>query len=108
MTGSSVFDYIHQQDHQELADQLGLTLSTGQPLPSPSSLGSEEGATGSQGTMNPDGKLPCKYANRNNTALTLVPVVGLRKRETGEVDRCKEGVLACSRHSSYRMSFGNQ
>ncbi|XP_045119005.1 protein trachealess-like isoform X8 [Portunus trituberculatus] len=54
MTGSSVFDYIHQQDHQELADQLGLTLATGQPLPSPSSLGSEEGATGSQGTMNPD------------------------------------------------------
>ncbi|XP_071530647.1 protein trachealess isoform X6 [Panulirus ornatus] len=56
MTGSNVFDYIHPQDHQELADQLGLTLATGQPLPSPSSLGSEEGATGSQGTMNPDGK----------------------------------------------------
>ncbi|KAG0715022.1 Protein trachealess [Chionoecetes opilio] len=58
MTGSSVFDYIHQQDHQELADQLGLTLATGQPMPSPSSLGSEEGATSSQGTMNPDGKQP--------------------------------------------------
>ncbi|XP_037792569.1 protein trachealess-like [Penaeus monodon] len=58
MTGSSVFDYIHQQDHQELADQVGLTLATGQPLPSPSSLGSEEGAAGSQGTMNPDGKPP--------------------------------------------------
>ncbi|XP_064112616.1 protein trachealess-like isoform X4 [Macrobrachium nipponense] len=54
MTGSSVFDYIHQQDHQELADQLGLTLATGQSLPSPSSLGSEEGPAGSQGTMNPD------------------------------------------------------
>ncbi|XP_069172361.1 protein trachealess isoform X5 [Procambarus clarkii] len=69
MTGSSVFDYIHQQDHQELADQLGLTLATGQPLPSPSSLGSEEGATGSQGTMNPDGKLPlatCMALNNNS------------------------------------------
>ena len=55
MTGSSVFDYIHQEDHQELADQLGLTLSTGQPVSSPSSLGSEDGNNTSQGTMNPDG-----------------------------------------------------
>lgn len=23
MTGSSIFDYTHQQDHQELAEQLG-------------------------------------------------------------------------------------
>lgn len=24
MTGSSIFDYIHRQDHQELSEQLGL------------------------------------------------------------------------------------
>ncbi|KAK7081948.1 Neuronal PAS domain-containing protein 3, partial [Halocaridina rubra] len=65
LTGSSVFDYIHQQDHQELADQLGLTLSTGQPLPSPSSLGSEEGPAGSQGTMNPD-VATCMSINSNS------------------------------------------
>lgn len=28
MAGSSIFDYIHTQDHQELADQLGLTLAS--------------------------------------------------------------------------------
>ncbi|RXG70767.1 Protein trachealess [Armadillidium vulgare] len=54
MTGSSVFDYIHSEDHQEMADQLCLTLSTGQPMPSPSSLTSEDNNVSSQGTMNPD------------------------------------------------------
>ena len=57
MTGSSVFDYIHQEDHQELADQLGLTLATGQPVASPASIHSEDGNPSSQGTMNPDGML---------------------------------------------------
>lgn len=56
MTGSSVFDYIHSEDHQEMADQLCLTLSTGQPMPSPSSLTSEDNNVSSQGTMNPDGE----------------------------------------------------
>lgn len=57
MAGSSVFEYVHVEDHQELADQLELTLATGQPAPSPSSLGSDDaGTTGDQGTMNPDGK----------------------------------------------------
>lgn len=46
MTGSSVFDYIHQQDHAELAEQLGITHNSSSgsqlsssPLP-PASVGS--------------------------------------------------------------------
>lgn len=56
MTGSSVFDYIHQADHSELAEQLGLGLAQGQGMasPSPSSAGSEEGSS-NVGTANPDG-----------------------------------------------------
>ncbi len=27
MTGSSIFDYVHQSDHVELAEQLGVTLA---------------------------------------------------------------------------------
>lgn len=56
MTGSSVFDYIHHQDHSEMAEQLGLGLSQGQNLASPGSAGSEEGANSATGTNNPDGK----------------------------------------------------
>ncbi|XP_045481439.1 protein trachealess isoform X2 [Harmonia axyridis] len=52
MTGSSVFDYIHHQDHNELAEQLGLGLTQGQNLPSPGS-GSEESSS-TAGTNNPD------------------------------------------------------
>ncbi|XP_015590968.1 protein trachealess isoform X2 [Cephus cinctus] len=62
MTGSSVFDYVHQQDHAEVAEQLGLglTSSTGSSGPhssssglaSPSSAASEE--HGSSSTANPD------------------------------------------------------
>lgn len=54
MTGSSIFDYIHHQDHSEIAEQLGLGLSQGQNLASPGS-GSEE-STSTAGTNNPDGK----------------------------------------------------
>lgn len=57
MTGSSIFDYVHQSDHAEIAEQLGLSL-TGRPgqtgLNSPAS-GSEEGSQ--HGTNNPDGEL---------------------------------------------------
>lgn len=59
MTGSSVFDYVHHADHQEVAEQLGLGLapqSQSQGLASPGSAGSEEGIAASTGTMNPDGK----------------------------------------------------
>lgn len=63
MTGSSVFDYVHQQDHAEVAEQLGLGLtsstssgphSSSSGLASPSSAASEE--HGSSSTANPDGK----------------------------------------------------
>ncbi|XP_030748673.1 protein trachealess isoform X3 [Sitophilus oryzae] len=52
MTGSSIFDYIHHQDHTEIAEQLGLGLSQGQNLASPGS-GSEESSS-TAGTNNPD------------------------------------------------------
>lgn len=54
MTGSSIFDYIHHQDHSEVAEHLGLSLANGQGLASPSSGASDEGG-GNQGTNNPDG-----------------------------------------------------
>lgn len=60
MTGSSIFDYIHQQDHVEVAEQLGLSLSNGQGMASPSSGASDEGG-GSHGTNNPDGKSLFNY-----------------------------------------------
>ncbi len=56
MTGSSLFDYIHHADHSEVAEQLGLGLSQGQNIASPSSANSEEGVSNT-GTANPDGKL---------------------------------------------------
>lgn len=55
MSGSSIFDYVHPQDHAEIAEQLGLGLSSSQNLASPSSGISEDGS-GNQGTNNPDGK----------------------------------------------------
>lgn len=66
MTGSSVFDYVHQQDHAEVAEQLGLLLATSantsgphssnSGLASPSSGASED--HGSSSTANPDGNSP--------------------------------------------------
>ena len=57
MTGSSVFDYIHHQDHAEVAEQLGLGLAPqGQSLASPNSAASEEGVNSNPGTNNPDGE----------------------------------------------------
>ncbi|CAL4062085.1 unnamed protein product, partial [Meganyctiphanes norvegica] len=70
MTGSSVFDYIHTADHMELAEQLGVTLATGQPLPSPNSTASSDDAsTNQQGMMNPDVCFPvasCMVMNNNS------------------------------------------
>merc|ERR1719211_730266 len=37
LTGSSIFDYVHQSDHLELADQLGVSLAHQQRLSSSSS-----------------------------------------------------------------------
>lgn len=73
MTGSSIFDYIHQADHAEIADQLGLSLTSGGAgsggsvgagggggsgaagLASPTSGASDDGS-GTHGTNNPDGE----------------------------------------------------
>lgn len=49
MTGSSIFEYIHHADHAEVAEQLGLTLSSYTGMTSPSS-------SDDTGTMNPDGE----------------------------------------------------
>ena len=51
MTGSSIFDYIHQGDHSEIAEQLGLSLAnqSGSGMTSPSSNDDPIG------TNNPDG-----------------------------------------------------
>lgn len=54
MTGSSIFDYVHHQDHAEIAEQLGLGLASNQSMASPSSGISEDGGA-NQGTNNPDG-----------------------------------------------------
>ncbi|XP_054735051.1 protein trachealess isoform X3 [Anastrepha obliqua] len=64
MTGSSIFDYVHQGDHAEIADQLGLSLTNGgiagggngngtTGLASPTSGASDDGV-GTHGTNNPD------------------------------------------------------
>ena len=62
MTGSSFFDYIHQADHQELADQLGVTLARPDGSPESPRREGEEGGAGQQGPVPPipDGK-PCKW-----------------------------------------------
>ena len=62
MTGSSFFDYIHQADHQELADQLGVSLARPDGSPESPRREGEEGGAGQQGPVPPipDGK-PCKW-----------------------------------------------
>lgn len=73
MTGSSIFDYIHQADHSEIAEQLGLSLTSGSGsgtgssssggvgvgagtgMASPTSGASDDGS-GTHGTNNPDGE----------------------------------------------------
>ena len=62
MTGSSFFDYIHQGDHQELADQLGVSLARPDGSPESPRREGEEGGSGGQGPVPPipDGK-PCKW-----------------------------------------------
>ncbi|XP_022252918.1 protein trachealess-like, partial [Limulus polyphemus] len=49
MTGSSVFDFIHQQDHAELAEQLGINISQSQSASSPASVGSDDGSCSAPG-----------------------------------------------------------
>jgi hypothetical protein len=54
MTGSSIFNYVHQSDHAEIAEQLGLCLADGQTSPPPT-----DEPTGSN---NPDGELSFEFA----------------------------------------------
>lgn len=70
MAGSSIFDYVHQGDHVELAEQLGLGLTgLSQGMASPSS--SDEGTHG--GTMNPDGEFYAHNAHITNfTSITRI------------------------------------
>ncbi|GBL78272.1 Protein trachealess [Araneus ventricosus] len=71
MTGSSVFDYIHQQDHAELAEQLGINLAQSQSqnmAPSPGSVASDDGSSSSAAgasTPNLDRPLPVMTMNSN-------------------------------------------
>ena len=48
MAGSSIFDYVHQKDHQELSEQLGLVAPSGNgaapEMPSPGSA-SDDGSS---------------------------------------------------------------
>ncbi|KFM68086.1 Protein trachealess, partial [Stegodyphus mimosarum] len=74
MTGSSVFDYIHQQDHAELAEQLGINLAQSQTTmaSSPGSVASDEGSSSSApgGTSTPTGldrPLPVMTLNSNTS-----------------------------------------
>ena len=65
MAGSSIFDYVHQKDHQELSEQLGLVAPSGNgtppDMPSPGSA-SDEGSTT---TTN----------NNNNTSRSQTPPI---------------------------------
>ena len=63
MTGSSIFDYVHQSDHGELAEQLGVTLAH-QRLSGADKAGGAHGPGAAQAPQGPapnipDGK-PCK------------------------------------------------
>ena len=67
LTGSSFFDYIHPNDHHELAEQLGVTLARpdGGPDSPPQHRGEGGEEAGSAGGVGPappipDGK-PCKW-----------------------------------------------
>lgn len=56
MTGSSIFDYVHHQDHAEVAEQLGLSLAAGGVGSASPSSGHSDEVGNNQGTNNPDGK----------------------------------------------------
>ena len=67
LTGSSIFDYVHTNDHCELAEQLGVTLANHQRIsPTSATSMSPDVPEGLSAAVNhgaspaiPDGK-PCK------------------------------------------------
>jgi hypothetical protein len=56
MTGSSMFDYVHQSDHLELAEQLGVSLAHQQRLSSTSEEKCETNHNVGGSPAIPDGK----------------------------------------------------
>ena len=50
MCGSSLFEYVHQQDHVELAEHLGLSLPGATTMPSPGSASDEGSSTSTANT----------------------------------------------------------
>ncbi|GFY39781.1 hypothetical protein TNIN_329271 [Trichonephila inaurata madagascariensis] len=60
---NSVFDYIHQQDHAELAEQLGINLAQTQAAAaSPGSVASDDGSSSSApGPTTPDRPRECTF-----------------------------------------------
>lgn len=54
MTGSSIFEYVHQADHAEIAEQLGLSLASGSNS-NTSGMTSPTSNEEVTGTNNPDG-----------------------------------------------------
>lgn len=106
MTGSSIFDYCHAGDHEEIAEQLGLSLTGPSGLTSPSSaVGSDEG-TGSQGTyLNYQQMLRKSHSRppyRDHRMLTVFslspsPVHSCRHNDF-ELDECLQGLRPCFLH----------
>ncbi|XP_035217332.1 protein trachealess-like isoform X2 [Stegodyphus dumicola] len=56
MTGSSVFDYVHQQDQSELADLIGINMCSSPSAASPpASVASDDGSSSNPGPSTPTG-----------------------------------------------------
>ncbi|XP_053203805.1 protein trachealess-like isoform X3 [Panonychus citri] len=72
MTGSSIFDYTHQQDHTELAEQLGLTHTSSSSSSSSSHLSSSPlppASVASNASSN-ESDSPTSYSNSVNNVMT--------------------------------------
>ncbi|XP_070180063.1 protein trachealess-like [Littorina saxatilis] len=92
MTGSSVLDYVHQQDHSELAEHLGLGIpqASSSGVPSPGS--SDEGSPSAQRCVSPPG-----YAMNPNPKIGSARSFCIRMKST----LTKRGVHVKS--SGYRV-----
>ncbi|KAG8186224.1 hypothetical protein JTE90_008751 [Oedothorax gibbosus] len=86
MTGSSVFDYIHQQDQSELADLIGINLCPNSPSspPAPSSVASDDGSS-SNPPSTPTGfdrPPPTMQLNSSNASASLQRSFCVRMKST--------------------------
>ncbi|XP_076314365.1 protein trachealess-like isoform X3 [Tachypleus tridentatus] len=86
MTGSSVFDYVHQQDHAELAEQLGVNLSQSHSVSSPGSVGSDDGSCSASGDASTptglDRPAPVMTLNSSNSYRDLERSFCVRMKST--------------------------